>query len=92
MSATPQQEPARITAEGIDFMCQYIGVKRAVRPWNAETTHDTIWHFAQGMGDDNPLWWDQAYAAASHWGRMCAPPAYLYSCFSGGKLPDDRVP
>ena len=84
--------PARITEEGIDFMRAHLGIRRPVRAWNSEISRDSIWHFAQGVGDDNPLWWDEAYARRSVWGRMFAPPAYLYSCLSGGKMPDDRVP
>ncbi len=82
----------KITDEGIAHMRAYLGKRRQVRPWNGEVTRDSIWHFAQGLGDDNPMWWDKAYAQRSPWGRMIAPPAYLYSCFSGGKLPGDDIP
>src|SRR5262249_18481827 len=83
---------ARITDEALAFMRAHIGVKRRVRPWNSLVTEDTIWHFAQGVGDDNPMWWDRAHAERSPWGRMIAPPTYLYCCYSGGRYPDDKVP
>ena len=50
---------------------------------------DAIWHFALGVGDDNPLWWDQDYASRTPLGRMCAPPTFLYSCSSGGLAPGE---
>lgn len=82
----------KITDEGIEFMRSYLHKRRKVRPWNSEVTRDSIWHFAQGIGDDNPMWWDRDHAERSRWGRMIAPPAYAYSCFSGGKLPGDDIP
>lgn len=82
----------KITDEGIAHMRAHLGKRRQVRPWNAEVTRDSIWHFAQGLGDDNPMWWDRAYAERSPWGKMISPPAYFYSCFSGGKLPGDDIP
>jgi len=91
MSAVDWQA-GKITDEGLAHMRAHLGIRRKVRPWNAEVTRDSVWHFAQGIGDDNPLWWDKAYAERSAWARMIVPPAYLYSCFSGGKLPDDNVP
>lgn len=62
----------------------WIDVPRPVRGWNSAISADAIWHFAQGVGDDNPLWFDRAYAESTNWGRMFAPPAFLYSCSSGG--------
>ena len=34
-----------------------------VEPWCYEATRDNIRHYAHGIGDDNPLWCDPAYAA-----------------------------
>jgi acyl dehydratase len=82
---------AKITDEALAFMKAHIGIRRKVRPWNSLVTEDTIWHFAQGTGDDNPLWWDKAYAEKAT-GRMAAPPTYLYSAYSGGRYLDDKVP
>ena len=74
----------RITDEGVESARSWIGVEREVRGWNSVATEDAIWHFAQGIGDDNPLWWDGEYAAATRWGRMFAPPTFLYSCHNAG--------
>ena len=47
-------------------------------------SEDAIWHFAQGVGDDNPLWWDPDYAGSTRWGRLMAPPLFLYTCSNAG--------
>ena len=47
-------------------------------------TEDAIWHFAQGVGDEHPLWWERSYAASTRWGRMFAPPTFLYTCSNAG--------
>jgi amino acid adenylation domain-containing protein/FkbM family methyltransferase len=56
--------------------------KREVREreiWNHVATADAIRHFAYGISDDNPLWLNPRYAAASRYGRLVAPPAFLTS-------------
>jgi amino acid adenylation domain-containing protein len=47
--------------------------------WNTLASADAIRHFAFGTSDDNPLWLDEAYAAASPHGRLLAPPAFVCS-------------
>ena len=37
-------------------------IENTVEPWNYEATRDAIRHYAHGIGDDNPLWCDPAYA------------------------------
>jgi acyl dehydratase len=66
---------------------RHLGVKRPLRPWNTTVSNDTIWHFAMGLGDDNPLFNDPEYARGTRWGGLIAPPTYLYSCTSGGPPP-----
>jgi acyl dehydratase len=79
----------RITAEGVAFMRSRIGVRTPVRPWNSVASADAIWHFALGLGDDNPLWSDEAYARATRWGGIIAPPTFLYSACAGPRRPQD---
>lgn len=79
-------ENGKITDAGLAEMQAHIGRKEPVPAWNRTVTEDTIWHFASGVGDDNPLWWDEAYAANSVHGGMVAPPAYLYSHTSGPRI------
>jgi acyl dehydratase len=74
----------RITDEAVDILRSQVGVVRDLRGWNSRATFDAIWHFALGVGDDNPLWWDPGCAAGTRWGRMFAPPVFLYSTDRGG--------
>ena len=48
-------------------------------PWVRDVTRDAIRHFAWGVGDNNPLWIDPEYAAASHWRTTIAPPCFVYA-------------
>src|ERR1700685_4736489 len=59
-------------------------------PFNREATLDTIRHYALGIGDDNPLWCDEQYGAASAYGSVISPPNWLYSTFAAGVGPRVR--
>ena len=48
-------------------------------PHNYEVTWDASRHFAFGYGDDNPLYCDPDYAKNTRWGRLLAPPTFLYT-------------
>jgi acyl dehydratase len=76
---------ARITDEMVERLRQRVG--RRSRPhhnlWNTQATKDAIKHFAWGIGDDNPLWVDEAYAARTIHGGIIAPPTWLYSANTG---------
>lgn len=75
----------RITDAGIEAMRADIGVRRPARPWSRHVTPDSIWQFARGVGDDNPLWWDEAYAAKTRAGRQYASPTFLYRWGNGAR-------
>jgi acyl dehydratase len=49
------------------------------RCFNEEATGDTIYHYAVGTADYNPLWLDLSYARRSRFGTIIAPPTFLYS-------------
>jgi acyl dehydratase len=49
------------------------------KPWVTEVTADAVRHFAQGTDDNNPLWTDSDYAAASIHHRLMAPPAFVFA-------------
>lgn len=70
---------ATITDEMLEVARGRIGKVSPIPAWNSTVTKDTIWHFAMGVGDDNPLWWDEGYAKRSPRRGMTAPPCYLYS-------------
>jgi acyl dehydratase len=88
------QRFALITDDAIAALRRLIGVPitATVEPWCYEVTRDNVRHYAHGIGDDNPLWCDPDYAAASSVGCLSAPPSFLFALdrvFSGyvGGLP-----
>jgi len=82
----------KITEEGLADLRKRIGVKieNTVEPWNYEASRDAIRHYAHGIGDDNPLWVDPAYAEKTKYGSLVALPSFLFSTsriisgYSGG--------
>ena len=80
MDETANRFP-KITEAGLDDLRKRIGVKitDTVEPWNYEATRDGIRHYAHGIGDDNPLWCDPAYAEKTSFGTLVALPSFLFS-------------
>jgi acyl dehydratase len=71
-----------ITEEALRRWTERIGVKlRIGNLYNTEATRDSIRHFADGIGDPNPLWRDEDYARRTSYGTLVAPPSWLYSVF-----------
>ncbi|CAH1691112.1 MaoC_dehydrat_N domain-containing protein [Hyphomicrobiales bacterium] len=66
---------------------KYIGVPMRIQQFNHEATIDTIRHYCNGIGDDNPLYTDPDYAEKSAYGSLIAPPTFFYSVFSAGITP-----
>lgn len=56
-----------------------VPLRRDRMQWIETATRDAIRHFAWGVGDDNPLWLDSAYARKSPYGDIVAPPCILYA-------------
>ncbi len=79
-TGTPTLFP-RITEHALDELRKRIGVKitDTLEPWCHEATRDAIRHYTHGIGDDNPLWCDPAYAATTRWGGIIAPPSFLFA-------------
>jgi len=48
-----------------------------------EANLDNIRRFGDGVGDYNPLWRDEAYAADSRFGMITAPPPFFYGVSLG---------
>ena len=48
-----------------------------------EASLDNIRRFGDGVGDYNPLWRDEKYAAESHFGEITAPPMFIYGASIG---------
>ena len=76
----------KISEAGLAHMREWLNKPRPIPHWNSEVTKDNIWHFALGVGDDNPLWWDEDYAKSSPRRAITAPPPYLYSHSNGPRL------
>jgi acyl dehydratase len=62
-----------------------IGVEIDLNPQRflTEVTRDNVLNFADAVGDNNPLWTNEAYAAKSRFGMVTAPPLFLYSVNHG---------
>jgi acyl dehydratase len=78
--AETQQRFSLITDEALDSLRQLIGVpiEDSLEPWCYEATRDNIRHYAHGIGDDNPLWCDPAYAAKTQYGKLVALPSFIF--------------
>ena len=48
-----------------------------------EATRDSIFNFAEAVGDSNPLWTDESHAAKGPYGDLVAPPTFLYAVTHG---------
>ncbi len=70
----------KITDEALSELRSWIGKEvRAPAPWLEEASKDGIRHYAQGIGDKNPLSLDEEYAAQSRFGTLVAPPTILFA-------------
>ena len=81
----------KITDEMIDWVRSMIGIELRPRSiyFNTEASRDTIRHFVDGIADPNPLYRDEAYAARTRYGKLVAPPSFLYSVYlPGGGMPN----
>lgn len=69
----------RITDEDIERARRQIGVPQHERNpvFNRNASEDSISHFAFGIGDDNPLFHDDAYGRTTRWRSQIASPLYL---------------
>ncbi len=94
MAASPQQRFSLITDKSVADLRKLTGVviEDTLEPWCHEASRDNIRHWAHGIGDDNPLWCDPEYARGTAYGRLVAPPSFIFPLdrvFSGyvGGLP-----
>jgi acyl dehydratase len=71
----------KITERGLEELQKRVGVKieSMPEPWCHEATRDNIRHYAHGIGDDNPLWCDPAYANRTRFGGLIALPSFLFA-------------
>jgi acyl dehydratase len=78
-----------ITDETIADAATLVGteMRRDQHKWISEINVDAIAHFAEGVGDRNPLWRDVEYGERSQWGTTLAPPSILYAVDSTNVSP-----
>ncbi len=85
MSTTLSQ--AALPENALEQAKALLGMPIRVELWNNEATRDTIRHYAWGIGDDNPLYTDPAYAETAHWGTLIAPPTFFFGVFDAVVAP-----
>lgn len=75
---------ARFTDEMLADMRSKIGLELRTDGCvnNEDATRLAILRFAEGIGDDNPLWTDAAYAASTPHGGIIAPPSFIFACMA----------
>jgi acyl dehydratase len=71
----------RVTDDALAELRAKIGQEMRISapPYLTEANADAIRHWAEGIGDRNPLWTDPEYAAKTRWGMLLAPPTILYA-------------
>jgi acyl dehydratase len=76
-------EEIEITEQMVAELKKRLGVVwRPRQPYfNTGAARDSIRHFCHGIGDTNPLFTDPEYAKKSRYGRLLAPPCFLYSVY-----------
>jgi acyl dehydratase len=80
-------EQGKITEAGLEDLRRTDGCElriSAMRIGNELVCKETIKRFADGVGETNPLYLDEAYAAATEYKSLIAPPSWLYSVFGPG--------
>ncbi|MER5437681.1 MaoC family dehydratase N-terminal domain-containing protein [Streptomyces sp. NPDC002790] len=88
-SETPQGEKigselasGKFTEEMLTSMRNLIGTELRTDACvnNEYATRLAILRFAEGIGDDNPLWTDEEYAAEGPFEGIIAPPSFIFAC------------
>ena len=80
-----RKEHAKVTAEELARVKSRIG--KTWRPrepipfLHTQAPRDAIRYYCEGIGDVNPLYRDPEYAKKTRYGRIIAPPCFLYSVY-----------
>lgn len=82
------RESRDITPTALAEAKAMVGQPLRIEQYCREAGLDVIRHYAYGIGDDNPLWCDEQYAAElGPYGVIVAPPTFLYAVFQPGVAP-----
>ena len=78
----------KITEDALEKLNSLIGVKLRIHhdSGNRNVVEETIRKFVNGTGDVNPLYRDPEYAKKTRYGKLVAPPSWLYSVFQMGVM------
>ncbi|WP_428542327.1 FAS1-like dehydratase domain-containing protein [Rhodopila sp.] len=81
MNDDPTRRFPKITDKALDALRarKDVRIENTAEPWCHEATRDNIRHYAHGIGDDNPLWCEPAYAAKTRFGDIVALPSFLFA-------------
>lgn len=86
--STDSSQYGQITEEAMADLRTRLGTEISPRPqpYLTEASRDAIRHWAQAIGDRNPLWVDPDYAAGTRWKGIVSPPTILsaFDKLSGG--------
>jgi acyl dehydratase len=84
MTTPTKQAHREITDEDIRLLQNRIGVelpkiqgRQSPHPHNEFATPDGIRRYAEGIGDNNPLFNDRKYSRSTRWSSMIAPPLFI---------------
>ncbi|MFE3828485.1 MaoC family dehydratase N-terminal domain-containing protein [Streptomyces sp. NPDC059092] len=82
---TNELAAGKFTEEMLTGMRDLIGTELRTEACvnNEYATRLSILRFAEGVGDDNPLWADEEYAAHGPFGEIVAPPSFIFACLGG---------
>lgn len=69
----------------MDLDKSMIGI--ASNPYTAEVDRERVTRFAQAIGDENRLYFDQTYAADTAYDGVTVPPTFLVALGSSAELP-----
>ena len=86
-------DAASLTPEAIAKVRARLGIEKDLTyGWNTEVTRDGIRHWTDGLGDDNPLWSSDDYAAGSAWGEVIPPPSFYLTAVQGPRWRGSKEP
>ena len=88
MTTTDDWMYGKITDAALETLRSRIGVLGPMSPETDPYSRTQIIRYMASIGDENPLYWNEDYAAGTRWGGLTAPPRML---LKGNTLTPDSV-